>query len=990
MTGLLLLAQFSQAAIIIDNTDSASVSLTGTWTSSSYHNAYYGSDYLHDGNTGKGSKSATFTPDIIIAEDHEVFLRWTSSSGRADNVPVTINHAGGATQVMVDQTANGGDWVLLGTYNFATGTTGNVVVSTTGTSGHVIVDAVQFAPVSEGQVVDIIVDSTDSEAILTGNWTASTNVGGYFGANYLHDNSSEKGGKSVRYIPNIPTVGLYDISVRWTADDNRPENTPFTVQAADGTASFLADQTQAGGMWHTLGSFVMSEGSENEVVLSTEGTNGKYVIADAVRFTESELYEVIIDNSDSVYCSISGNWSTSTTENNYYGSNYLHDGSNGKGSKSVTFAPDLTHTGMYDVFMRWSGTSNRSDSVPVNVISSNDAAGIYVNQQQNDGVWNYIGTYSFEAGTGGYVEVTTAGTDGTYVIADAVKFVRTAAEWTPDSLGDRLWLDWRSEYLEEGPVSSWTDNRGGLVAAQTVESRQPVMQNGEVFMENNTQQNLIIPHLDGSKWVPHITHRAVAILFRIDLSNTNSTGTLFAINGVGGSWESQPSVRYNGQNNTVMVNWTTPSGWNNFSFPIDPDGSVWHCLVSRREGKNFYVSLDGKDINGNYGESGKEMLDWAMPDSNIFNTGVIGDFRSWNPDLAIDSVLIVQGDVPVEDAERLMGWAMWRRGVKDNLPAEHPYRHHAPYARAETGQFTESTAAEWQAVVDFWGDASLSETPYVGDPVDLTGWTLDFGDDFDQHTVTDDVRGKGNWFSPTHQAATGSARTVKPGFNSADPTIGSPAANGSPDTYIQSNGTMTIRMQDSGGWKAGAFASVNSNGFGRMWKYPYVEARMKIGPSSTGSYRGAWPALWLKSENYFTNRTETNLEYDIYEGYISDVSGHHAAMHNWPAARKLPGRLSDHRSTGNYFGLYGNTPQGHVDLFDGEYHTYGCMITPDWVINYFDGMEMHRFPTPIEMKQPLWLLVDLAMISNEESQASGIYDLTIDYIRVYQNAAYAE
>jgi hypothetical protein len=992
LTVLFMLSPISQAAVIVDNTDSTSISMTGTWYTSTSENGYYGSNYLHDGNTGKGTKSITYTPDLEATEAYEVFMRWTDGDSRSDDVPVTIYHADGSSQITVNEKINGEEWMSIGTYNFVVGTSGSVVVSTTGTTQYVIIDAFKFVPESESQLVDLIVDSSDDEAIKTGAWTTSTSASGYYGSNYLHDGSSDKGAKSVRYVPEIPTLGLYDISVRWTASDNRPVNTPYTVNAADGTSEFLADQTQGGGQWQSLGSFVMSEGNSNDVLLSTEGTEGKYVIADAVRFTQSEAYEVVVDNSDSDYCSVTGAWVTSSLTDGFYGSSYLHDNSSDNGNKSVRYTPDLEKTGMYDVYMRWTSGSNRSDAVPVNVISSNDGAAISVDQQVNGGIWNYIGTYSFAAGTDGYVELTNEGTDGSYVIADAVKFVRTAAEWTPDNLGDRLWLDWRSDYLEEGPVASWTDNRGGLVATQDVEAQQPVMQDGEVFIEGSTQQNLTVPHLDGGTWLPEVTHRAVAILFRIDLSITTSSGTLFAINGYGGSWESQPSVRYNGSTNTVSVAWITPSGWNSLSFPIDSDGSVWHCLVSRREGINFYASLDGKDIDGNYGESGKEMLDWAMPDSNIYNTGVIGDFRSWNPEMAIDSVLMVQGAVPLEDAERLMGWAMWRRGVQDNLPSEHPYRNCAPYAQAQLDQFTESTADEWQDLVDFWGDSSLSETPYVGDPVDLTGWTLDFGDDFDEHTVTDDVQGKGDWFSPTHKAATGSATTVRPGYDSADPTIGSPAESGYSDTYIQEDGTMTIRMQntDDDGWTSGVFCSVNSNGYGRTWTYPYVEARMKIGPSSTGNYYGAWPALWLRSENYFTNRTETNLEYDIYEGYISDVKGHHAAIHNWIAARRLPGRLSTSRETGNYFGLTSSTPQGQVDLFDGEYHTYGCMITPDWVINYFDGMELHRFPTPIEMKQPLWLLVDLAMNSNEESKADGIYDLTIDYIRVYQNSAYSE
>jgi hypothetical protein len=41
----------------------------------------------------------------------------------------------------------------------------------------------------------------------------------------------------------------------------------------------------------------------------------------------------------------------------------------------------------------------------------------------NGGQWVLLGTYTFAAGSSGYVQLGTAGTDG-YVIADAVKFER--------------------------------------------------------------------------------------------------------------------------------------------------------------------------------------------------------------------------------------------------------------------------------------------------------------------------------------------------------------------------------------------------------------------------------------------------------------------------------------------------------------------------------------------------------------------------------------
>ncbi|WP_269537801.1 family 16 glycosylhydrolase [Cerasicoccus fimbriatus] len=1009
---------FAQTTITIDNADTSGISLVGSWNSSTGVSGYYGSNYLHDNSLDKGLKSATFTPDIQVADDYEVFLRWTSGSGRPDNVPVNIIYEGGTSQTTVNQQINGGMWNSIGVYSFAAGTSGHVKIETTGTSDFVIVDAIQFVPQSVPALTDIIIDSTDSEAIKTGTWSSSTAASGYYGSNYLQDGATGKGAKSVAYIPDIPELGLYDIFLRWTDSSNRSEDTPYTVYSADGVTGFLADQTQNGGEWVPLGGFVLDAGMTNEVVLSTEGTDGKHVIADAVRFTEAAPYEVIVDNSDTSLVTIEGDWFTSTSATGYVGNNYLHDDASAKGSKSITFAPELDHAGSYDVYMNWAGGGTRSDQVPVHVTWADGVTPLYVNQQTNSGQWNYIGTYSFISGNRGTVTITTEDTDGLFVLADAVKFVRTAAEWTPETLGDRLWYYWNVDDLPDGAVEIWDDRIVGLKGIQSSttypgepqgdNSKQPIKQNGELYISANSNDHLKIKHLDGSPYLPHIAHRAVVVLFRVDLTGTGG-GTLFAINGYGGGLESQPSVQYNRDQDRIGVNWRSISGSNGISFTIDPDGSTWHCLVARREDKYIYASIDGKDINGNPGETQIEMQDWAVADSNIFNQGIIGDFRSNNPEMALDTIILTQ-QITGDEADRLMGWAMWRRGIQDQLPTTHPYRYRKPYATAPIDQFYEVTEEAWQATNNFWSDASLSEDPYVGDPIDLTGWSLDFEDEFNTHSVTHDVLGKGNWFAPTHQAAVGERATnpiqydeenniigvpivgVPAGVGNSDRTVGTPAYHSNhPDTYIHGNSEMTIRMQKiDDEWYSGCFASVNLNGYGRSWMYPYVEARMKIGPSSTGNYYGAWPALWLKSLNSFTNLTQTNIEYDIYEGYSADKKGHHATLHQHPGIRQLPGRQSSNRKIGNYYGMYTSSAFGIDDLFDGEFHTYGTMITPDWVINYFDGKELHRFPTPQEMKQPMWILVDLAMNGPSESLlADGIYELTVDYVRVYQNPTYS-
>jgi hypothetical protein len=128
--------------VILDN-NSSGVTVTGTWTASTGAGGYYGSDYLHDGNTGKGTKTVRFTP-TLAGGTYNVYGRWAAHSNRATSAPFTVRHSGGTTVVSRDQRVGGGQWVILGTFTFAAGTGGYVQVGTTGTDGYVVADAVRF------------------------------------------------------------------------------------------------------------------------------------------------------------------------------------------------------------------------------------------------------------------------------------------------------------------------------------------------------------------------------------------------------------------------------------------------------------------------------------------------------------------------------------------------------------------------------------------------------------------------------------------------------------------------------------------------------------------------------------------------------------------------------------------------------------------------------------------------------------------------------
>merc|ERR1719230_1417531 len=85
-----------------------------------------------------------------------------------------INHAGGTTMVRRSQRNNDEEWNSLGTFDFAAGSMGNVVVSGQDTSGFIVADAIKFrsdfvlnnSSVSAGTDVTLDPDATPLPVVL--------------------------------------------------------------------------------------------------------------------------------------------------------------------------------------------------------------------------------------------------------------------------------------------------------------------------------------------------------------------------------------------------------------------------------------------------------------------------------------------------------------------------------------------------------------------------------------------------------------------------------------------------------------------------------------------------------------------------------------------------------------------------------------------------------------------------------------------------------
>ena len=150
--------------VICDN-DKPSVILSGNWSNNSSNEAEQRYELsVEQAAAGDGTSIATFRPNLPSGGRYKVFARWTSHPNRATNAPYTIHHANGQATVRVNQEQNGGKWMLLGEYDFVSGTGGHVIL-TNDADEYVVADAVKFEPVSTlpaGLSLQLIQDTFDA------------------------------------------------------------------------------------------------------------------------------------------------------------------------------------------------------------------------------------------------------------------------------------------------------------------------------------------------------------------------------------------------------------------------------------------------------------------------------------------------------------------------------------------------------------------------------------------------------------------------------------------------------------------------------------------------------------------------------------------------------------------------------------------------------------------------------------------------------------
>ncbi|CAN5492091.1 hypothetical protein BH10ACT7_BH10ACT7_21000 [soil metagenome] len=139
-------------SLVVDNGGTGFATSSAAWTTStnpSYVAQAVGGSYMSDNSpSAQPGEWASWTPTLPAAGEYAVCANWVSHSSRPDAAPMTITFSGDTDSFTVNQQTAGGAWHNLGTFPFAAGTAGSVLIDASD-AGYTIADAVGFVPVAE-------------------------------------------------------------------------------------------------------------------------------------------------------------------------------------------------------------------------------------------------------------------------------------------------------------------------------------------------------------------------------------------------------------------------------------------------------------------------------------------------------------------------------------------------------------------------------------------------------------------------------------------------------------------------------------------------------------------------------------------------------------------------------------------------------------------------------------------------------------------------
>jgi beta-glucanase (GH16 family) len=252
--------------------------------------------------------------------------------------------------------------------------------------------------------------------------------------------------------------------------------------------------------------------------------------------------------------------------------------------------------------------------------------------------------------------------------------------------------------------------------------------------------------------------------------------------------------------------------------------------------------------------------------------------------------------------------------------------------------------------------------------LDLTGYKLTFGDEFNTRSISSTGDGT-RWQTARDEHRMDKAEVGFGVSSFLDPSSGY-------DPFNVSGGALTITAQldktpygVNGSWESGLITTQGN--FSQQYGYFEMRADMSNSP-------GAWDAFWLLPDNPNVNGNPDGdsdwTELDIVEHYGAYNQGTYRWIHT-NEGEKHP------------------NPNATLQVFSDNaeqltgYHTYGVKWTPENLEFYFDGQLMGTRPTPSDYHQKMHMVANLAVQGHDlpAGANSPLDQLKIDYVRVYSN-----
>ncbi len=131
----------------------------------------------------------------------------------------------------------------------------------------------------------------------------------------------------------------------------------------------------------------------------------------------NEISSLIIDNPEAQF---TGSWTLANSATDKCGKDYCYIGKTGAGY-SAKFVLPSTLQGQYRIYAWYSAGTNRTSQAKYSVNHANGTSSVSINQQQNGGKWNLLGTWSFVIGKSYSVQISECLETGKVVIADAIR-----------------------------------------------------------------------------------------------------------------------------------------------------------------------------------------------------------------------------------------------------------------------------------------------------------------------------------------------------------------------------------------------------------------------------------------------------------------------------------------------------------------------------------------------------------------------------------------